>query len=214
MTNIFLYEDIILEISKHLIHTNFINFSLVNKLCYKTINKLIDNIDEYKFLQDNKLVIINKNFICNLDIIIDLNNLTNFINFYPKYKKYKLYCVKYQNNGILIKIYLNSYLTIHDCLSYDDAYTKLNNLLLLLQNLNVINNIPKIKLIRTLSNVCFLYSNKIHHDIKSIYKNREKVTFTRSRIVIYFNGWNYSKINIKYKNFNEFYKFFMSCIKL
>ncbi len=210
MIDIFLCEDLVLEISKYLIHTNCINFSLVNKLCQKTVNSSLDSIDEYKFLQDNYMKITSKNFVCNLDIILELNKLTNIDGFYPKYKKHKLYCVKYCQYDILIKIHLNGYLTIHDCVSYENAYIKLNNMLLLLRNLNIINDTPKIKLIRTLSNICFAYSKNIHNDIKSMYSKNKKITFTTSGIIIqfdYFYGIN--EINVKYKNFKEFYKYYM-----
>ncbi len=213
MTNIFLYSDIITEISQYMIHTNFINFSLVNKLCHKTINKSLDDIDEYKFLHDNKMKVINKNFICNLIVPINLNDITNIVNFYPKYKKYKLYCVKYHHYDILIRIYLNGYITIDKCISHDDAHTKLNNMLLLLQNSNIIDVIPRFKITPKLSNICFFYSKEIHNDIKEIYHgygySDGKITFITPHITIYYNDWYDYKINVKYIKFKDFYRFFM-----
>ncbi len=218
MTNIFLYEDILSEISKHLIHINFTNFSLVNKLCNYTINNLINIVDEYEFLRLNDITIRNKNFVGNLSVPISLNNIPDVNDFFFKYKKGKRYIVKYIGFGEFIKIYSNGYLVINNCISLFDAYAKINNLMILLQNLNVMINIPKIKLISKLSHITFRYSSDLHHNIKYIHKNHYKLTNNTSHFQIYYiNTWGDSKnykINIIYNNFRDFYKCFVLHIKL
>ena len=57
MNNIFSYDDLVFEISKHMLSTNFINFSRINKLCYSTINNLLNNIDGYDMLRLNNIII-------------------------------------------------------------------------------------------------------------------------------------------------------------
>ncbi len=219
MSNIFSYEDIVFEISKYVINTNFINFSLVNRLCYYTIDKLIDNIDEYKFLKSNNMTIINKNFSGDLNFSINLNNIPNINNFYQKYKKHKPYTVKYIIDKIFIKIYSNGYLVINNCVSLFDAYTKINDLFLLLQNLKVIRDIPIIKLVPKLSCINFDYSNELHykHIPKTHYELANNTSYLRTYYKRYwFNNSsnNNYKINVEYKNFKDFYKFFMLHIKL
>jgi len=201
MNNIFLYEDLVFEISKHMLSTNFINFSRVNKLCYDTINSLLNNVDEHKILEQNDMTILNKSFSCYLNIEINLKKLTNIEFFRPKYKKYKLYCVKYIVSDILIRIYLNSQITITQCKSHLNARTKIHNLLLLLRNLGVIYYIPKIILKPIKTTLRFEMMN---------YKNLFKIHFYRGACraefkCVNFNKWPNNKIDATYHNFKNFY---------
>jgi hypothetical protein len=147
------------------------------------------------------MIIINKTFSCYLNVDIDLKKLKNIDYFRPKYKKYKLHCVKYIVSDILIRIYANSQLTITQCKTNKDAYTKIYDLLLILENFNVIQYIPKIVLNPIKTTVRFKIINHKKVFKTYFYRGVIRATFIR----VNFNKWANNQIDATYHNFRDFY---------
>jgi hypothetical protein len=179
--------DLFSELVKYLSFRNLLTIKSVFKLYQRYIEKIIYNAEEYKFLKDNNITVVNKSFQLSLNIDIDIDKLITLNNFTYHHKtKRKGVRIRYVDRNIIITLKSNKLLLISGCKSRIEAKQKINEMLSLLYDNNIVDYIPNLNYLEELSTTIEfrkdIYSKKIvpyREDYRLVYDKNLSYTSKR-----------------------------------